>query len=71
MVEISCRAGEAGVFICFKENLPFPVLGARTYLEYIPFANPNLRLTPAGGVGLWVVLALAFRWDKSACPRTS
>ena len=36
-VEISRRAGEAGVFICLKENLPSPVAGARAYLEYIPF----------------------------------
>lgn len=60
---------EAGVFICFKENLPSPIPGARAHLEYIPFADSNLGLMWTGGVGLWVVLALALMWDKSAYPR--
>ena len=65
---ISRRAEEAGVVICFKEKLPSPVPGARAHLEYIPFADSNLRLMGTGGVGLWVLLALALRWDKSAYP---
>lgn len=68
-MEISCRAAETGVVICFKEKLPSPVPGARAHLEYSPFADSNLRLMGTRGVGLWVVLALALRWDKSAFPR--
>lgn len=69
MLEISRRAGEAGVVICFKEKLPSPVPGAGVHLEYIPFADSNLGLMWTREVGLGVVLALALRWDKSAYPR--
>lgn len=34
-------------------------------MEYIPFADSVLGNV---NLGSWVVLALALRWDTSACP---